>query len=421
MIILSVACDNLYMFKNFSIDFAYDGGNEKYSICKHDALFPNSKIFVRKRLILLGANASGKTTFGELLCGIDNFILGRGIEPNDEVNLYRALYDKNKEGYFKVDFVLPKSEVFQIPDTDKWGYNAYRLYCAFGKKGIRKEWIKRVDVDSDDTIVTLQKKLAQAEKIGNEIYLEKINFAEQPFVSTLITNPQYVEKFPAIAKRVGIGFHYSFSQFANESQTTKLKLTKTLVNKFDKILPVIDNSIKGVDGLITSKEKKFTNTYVIEFKNGEQLSIRNNDLQQTDRTRLSHGTFEVLGFLNLLEDISHRLHDTFYIDEKMAHLHSELEAYLVMRLFNMDSEAQLFVTSHTTDLLDLNVPTSTFLLFKRNEDQSTSVEFMDKVLDKDEPNVRAYYEDDYFGVLPDYSVLDQFFDKQKDGHHDEEK
>ena len=66
MIILRVAYDNFYMFKNFEVDFTYERKSNRY-LSENDRLFAGSNIKVRKNLIVMGANASGKTTFGKLL------------------------------------------------------------------------------------------------------------------------------------------------------------------------------------------------------------------------------------------------------------------------------------------------------------------------------------------------------------------
>lgn len=106
MNILSLRCDNLFMFKDFSIDFTYkkQRKNRKFEICEQDALFPDSQIFVKKRLLILGGNASGKTTFGKLLCAINNYIIGREVKPG-ALNLYRALYDKQKKDFLKLSLL----------------------------------------------------------------------------------------------------------------------------------------------------------------------------------------------------------------------------------------------------------------------------------------------------------------------------
>ena len=54
MIILRVACDNFYMFKNFEVDFTYKRKSNHY-LSENDRLFAGSKIKVRKNLIVTGS------------------------------------------------------------------------------------------------------------------------------------------------------------------------------------------------------------------------------------------------------------------------------------------------------------------------------------------------------------------------------
>ena len=104
MIILRVACDNFYMFKNFEVDFTYDNKSNHY-FSENDRLFVGSKIKVRKNLIVMGANVSGKTTFGKLLCLILNFIYGKDLS-DAPFNIPSARYDKSKDSSFEIEFVL---------------------------------------------------------------------------------------------------------------------------------------------------------------------------------------------------------------------------------------------------------------------------------------------------------------------------
>lgn len=116
-----------------------------------------------------------------------------------------------------------------------------------------------------------------------------------------------------------------------------------------------------------------------------------------------------------MAELKDRKNNIFYVDEQLAHLHAELEAYLVMRLFYSEISSQLFFTSHNNELLELNVPVGTYLLFKRNEDQSNTAVFMDSMLHENSSDIRYYYDNDYFGIIPDYSALDPFFnDEAKD-------
>ena len=110
------------------------------------------------------------------------------------------------------------------------------------------------------------------------------------------------------------------------------------------------------------------NTYVIVFNNGDQLTIPDGDLKNANKSRLSHGTYEALTFLNILEEIKARKKDIIFVDEKLPHLHSELEAYLIKKAFLILRDSQMFFTSHNSELLDLNIPYNAFMLFKRTDE-----------------------------------------------------
>ena len=92
MIITKVSCDNMYMFNNFSLDLTYQK-KRKHQLSENDVLFDGSKIKVRKNVIIMGGNASGKTTFGKLLCFISNYIFCGQIEDGSfNINVNGALY-----------------------------------------------------------------------------------------------------------------------------------------------------------------------------------------------------------------------------------------------------------------------------------------------------------------------------------------
>lgn len=419
MNVLSLSCDNLFMFKDFSVDFTYKRkrGPKEYEVSKQDALFPGSKIYVRKRLIILGGNASGKTTFGRLLCAINNFIVGREVKPS-AVNLYQALCDKEKDGSFSVEFVISIPNV----ETKEIEYWAYRMGCIFDIKGKQKEFLKRVRVYKSYDIGKLREYLDRAPMIssepGNEPADHLIDEAlrrkdKAPFNSMLLREPgnkKYLNEL-----NFSIGFYYLFSSFADTSRDISNIVP---IELFNQVLPKIDNSISSVELLATEETNVKTNSYWIRFKHGAPLTVPDNDLMRADRDRLSHGTYEVISFLEILAELNRRKDNIFYIDEQLPHLHPELEAYLLMKFFYSDASSQLFFTSHDNDLLKLNVPPRTFLLFKRNEDQSNTALFMDEVLPGNVRDIRYYYDNDYFGIMPDYSALDDFFAAEED-HHEE--
>ena len=102
------------------------------------------------------------------------------------------------------------------------------------------------------------------------------------------------------------------------------------------MLPKIDNSVISVKPLTVEDEdgeSAKTNSYQITFKNKEVLTIPDGDLTRCDK-RLSHGTFESIDFLFTFDELSKRKGYFFYIDERLSHMHSELEAYLIYQAFS---------------------------------------------------------------------------------------
>ena len=74
MVILDVRMDNLYAFKNFHMNLTYPKKIVGSSIEEeHLADRPNFRY--KKVNVIMGANASGKTTFGRALMKIFNFIV----------------------------------------------------------------------------------------------------------------------------------------------------------------------------------------------------------------------------------------------------------------------------------------------------------------------------------------------------------
>lgn len=143
MIILSVYCDNLYMFRDFKVDFTYNK-KIKHPLAENDALFENSRIKVRKNFVILGGNASGKTTFGKLLCIICNYVLGRSIDEEPYLSIEKVRYDKSKNAKFIVEFVIKE--------------NLYVLEASFNEKGLVTESIKRQKLYKKYNIINIREK-----------------------------------------------------------------------------------------------------------------------------------------------------------------------------------------------------------------------------------------------------------------------
>ena len=73
MIVLNLKLNNIYGFSNFSIDFSYPKKIVN-SLIEDEYLEGRPNFRYKKAVILMGANATGKTSLGKALLNIVNFI-----------------------------------------------------------------------------------------------------------------------------------------------------------------------------------------------------------------------------------------------------------------------------------------------------------------------------------------------------------
>ena len=134
MIVLNVKLNNLYAFKNFNANFTYPKKIVGSTI--KDEFLPDRPNFRYKKInVFLGANASGKTTFGVILRKIFNFIDKKNYELITD-----AICDKSKEATFVIDLASKNNIFYRVicniePCTDtKYSFENIKLE-------IRKETI----------------------------------------------------------------------------------------------------------------------------------------------------------------------------------------------------------------------------------------------------------------------------------------
>lgn len=386
MVILRVACDNFYMFKNFELDLTYSR-KINHPLSKDDELFEGSRIKVRKNLIVMGANAAGKTTFGKLLCVILNFIRGNNLD-DQYFSLEKIQYDKSRDASFEIEFFVNGM--------------AYLLKASFRDYNLQQEQVFRQKVYPTYSIQKLRNKLRTSSAI--EIFDandKQMNIGFKSFAFS-VSKPS---KFDESVKR--LGFWFMLSEPISNATVYRSEVD---VEFLDKMLPAIDNSVRSVKRLQVEGDSTPTNSYQISFKNNETLTVLNGDLK-TCGYRLSHGTFESIDFVFSLSVLRKGLASIFYIDERLSHMHPELEIYLARQAFlQKPKDAQLFFMTHDTELFDLNAPNASYMIFRRNSEGFNEVIFVSDRLSKNDRNLRNYYENDYFEVIPDYSVLDKLFE-----------
>lgn len=108
MIVMDIQIDNFFAFKNFHMNMSYPKKIVD-SYVKEEFLKDRSNFRYKKVNILMGANATGKTSFGRMLMKIFNFMQKKQAERITEV-----ICDHTKEASFSMDFITDSYELYRI-------------------------------------------------------------------------------------------------------------------------------------------------------------------------------------------------------------------------------------------------------------------------------------------------------------------
>lgn len=380
MIFYEIKLDDLFQFKDFSVDFTYSRESKYSPIQQAHKKYPNLKF--KKFAILLGANASGKTTLGKALCFIQNFINGKDVSKLAFANI-NNFFEKGISNNIDIETTF-STETFM-----------YKFAVKIGASGIESEkwWrIKLKDISYAKHKLEIEKSIP--------IY-DKDEFVEKSFVSYFLTSKENISYRNEIQS--SIGFIYSFSgtddSTINESVGFNTDILKKIVMSFD-------NSIEDVKDSDEVKGNK-----IIIFKNGhKEIILKNGRLGDENNSVLSTGTKEGIMLAFMMHALYINAYNTLYIDEKMSHSHSEIEQQVIQILITLIDriDGQVFITSHNSDLLDMNIPNYNFILFKKNRDGTIShVIEPEKVVKHQNRKLKRIVEEDIFSTAP---ILDSLID-----------
>ncbi|MDR3214708.1 MAG: ATP-binding protein [Bacilli bacterium] len=377
MIFTKIKIDNFYLFKDFEYDLTFPrllSGHNKDNI--FDGIYPYGKSLKYKKVnIIIGSNASGKTTFGTLLNNIQNLLYGNTLF------LEKIINDKTTESIIEIEFYLDKYfGMYQLKINND---NDLNLSTA-------KETIKLVTILKNDN----------KRKLNNKLSLEKgfemaSTFYNNEFKSEIIKNK--IESDMTIQKLMddNISFNYRTSKYLKNNDTN-ISLNKELLNK---VLCSIDNSVKDIS--LSYKDNEF-NDYRINFKNGDSILIEDGNISKANSERLSSGTIQAIYLADLLAN--YKQTKIKYLDEKMCNMHAELENAIIIKLAEItENTQQLFITTHSESVLDLNIPIHAIALFKR--DDYINLINPSLIFKKNDRNLNTYIKNDYFNTYPSYNEI----------------
>ena len=208
------------------------------------------------------------------------------------------------------------------------------------------------------------------------------------------------------------------------SETKEITAGISGVNKdiLERIIRTFDSSIIGVSEMKETKDvksgEKSASVFLIKFKNTDSIVVTSNG-EITDSDRLSKGTFEAVTLSHFISSIvnDHEVLKnsemipsmTYFLDEKLAFTHSELERMIVALIISkLKENTQFFYTTHNLDVFELDLPVHSFIFIRKTEGSSEFVE-ASAFLKKNDRSMRNAVERDVFGVLPDTSLVTELF------------
>ena len=367
MILMDVRADNFYAFKDFHINFSYPKKIVGSTI-EGEFLPEKTNFRYKKLVILMGANATGKSSLGKLLMNIFNF-----IDKKEVTKLTDVIQDPAKDASFSVDFVIAQETLYRvsgrITPPENENYKSTDIRVKVESAVIRKR----------DSYETCLEQLSENPETASKSYVEKLDQVN------------------------GMSWMFAFPM-------TTDNLTKAYkpINEA-RYVEILKNTLRALDPRIKDvfPFPKRDNTYVVEYEN-QPVFIAEGKVLGAEM--MSSGTIEGIGVANIIAAIKTGAYGFMYCDEKFSHIHGESErAFLSLLVECLGDEEQLMVTTHNTDLLDMDLPKHAFVFLRRKYygedgyilDCVSASDYLKRSTD----SIRSAVENDLFAASPDLETI----------------
>lgn len=372
MIVMDLKIDNFISFKNFHMNMSYPKKIVD-SYIENEFLKERTNFRYKKINIIMGANATGKTSIGKMLMMIFNFLDKKKYE-----DLTDAIFDYNKEAAFSVDYV-----------TDN--YVLYRVRTIIRPKQNRKYQMEDIDVTVNSVAI--------GTRDNYETCTKKLEEKSEPKADN------YIEELEKI-RGLSWMFEYPFDSIKDDRRIHIGKNDKRYLQIATDILKTLDPAINKIE-----RSEEIEDTYIIRYAKG---SVIIQDGKLMNGSILSSGTKAGLEIAGMLTSILEAEFGFYYCDEKFSYIHSDIEkAILSVMVSGIRDNEQLFFTTHNTDILDLPLPKHSFVFLKKDmNDQNEPIKCISAstILKRNTDCLKNAVENDLFSVAPNieriYGLLD---------------
>ena len=367
MVILNLKLDNMLLFHDFSLNLSYAKKPVRSTI-ENEHLEGRPNFRYKKLIVLMGANATGKTALGKVLMGIFNFISRKESE-----RIFSMIDNHLLPAFFSIDLAFPDFSLYRISATVNPKRNKNDDYSG---DDIAVS-VKSVKIRKSDSYETCAGRLESTEEIKHEHYtkaLEKV-----PALTWLFEDP-----------------------FASSGHQRILKPANPhlYADILRKTLHVLDPRIINVEEM-----PNVHNSYAIIYPNSTVI-IQDGIITMPEK--LSSGTKDGVGLAQMITGMNLHAHEFYYCDEKFSHIHTDIEkAFLSLMIELLGANEQLFFTTHNLDILEMDLPFHSFAFLRRDDTPShfISCTFASDSIKKNNQSLRNAVENDLFLTVPSTSDI----------------
>ena len=369
MIVMDLKLDNLCAFRNFYVNFSYPKKIVN-SYIENEHLEGMSNFRYKKVNIIMGSNATGKTSLGRLILSIFILIGKRNVEI---ITSYIA--DKDKKASFSMDFV----------NMDHGIYKLYRINAEFDPSADHDYSSENIKIRVESTDIKQRENYETCAKRLDSIM-------------TGFTDANYIMELEKL-KNLSWPFSFPFDAYFE---------TRYRIEDNEEYLQVLKNTLKVLDPAVKRiiKLNEIEDTYAIQMGK-EEILIKNGKI--LNPSMLSSGTKSGLDIAGIVASIKSDKHSFYYCDEKFSYVHSDIEkGFLSLMISLLKPNSQLFFTTHNLDILDFPLPKHSFNFLKKEmfeDDQIISVINAADYLKKSTDSLRNAVGNDLFSVSPNLDLL----------------